>query len=181
MHVVISGAAIGLNKLTPDDTTPRVRHILSGGNINVMCVLDIWHRSLETVTASSAVETYTVSDVDFASLFKGPTDPAYVRLQIKESFNFKMDRSFISDKTKYGKPLYFTNFSTMELTLHRMKCLKGGRKGSTRWVTVQLVDEGGNAYHDIWKHETAKMTPPTDSAVDELEMKETVRVSVFFC
>lgn len=171
MHVVISGSAQGSNKRTSDDDTPRIRHILAGGNINVICVLGLWQKCLETVSASTPVETYTVSDVDFTSLFKGSSDSAYEKLQVKESFNFKMDRNFITASSPFGKPLYFSCFSSVEIDLKALRCSKTTKTaGASCWLVIQLVDEAGNAYHEIWRYQTAKVTA-------SLEWNETIRVS----
>jgi hypothetical protein len=105
MLVVITGELIGENKM---ESTGKVqkRNILPGGTINILCVLKLWSKSIETVTASEAVETYAVSEVDFSSLFNGGVhEDTFRNLQIKESFNYQMDKSKVSDDAPMGRPL----------------------------------------------------------------------------
>ena len=47
----------------------KQRHVGPGDSLNVLCVLKIWNRCVETVVSESVVESYAVSADDFYALF----------------------------------------------------------------------------------------------------------------
>eukprot|EP00614_Pseudopedinella_elastica_P009436 CAMPEP_0172599062 /NCGR_PEP_ID=MMETSP1068-20121228/19154_1 /TAXON_ID=35684 /ORGANISM="Pseudopedinella elastica, Strain CCMP716" /LENGTH=747 /DNA_ID=CAMNT_0013399195 /DNA_START=167 /DNA_END=2406 /DNA_ORIENTATION=+ len=117
MYVVLAGTLRGENHVRgePKDT-PRHRHVMNGGTVNVLCCLKVWSYCVETVTATVPVESYAVTAKDFVSLFTSETDLASFRhMQIRECQNFKMDTS--DTRSEFGRPVYFSCFSTVELTL----------------------------------------------------------------
>jgi len=68
MFVVVSGILVGKNAVESDSQEPsvvRVRHVVKGGSVNALHVLGVWHHCLETVVASTFVETYAVTESDF--------------------------------------------------------------------------------------------------------------------
>lgn len=108
MLVVVTGELSGETKVEKNNKIIHhsKRTIFAGGTINVLCVLKLWSKCIETVIALNPVETYAVTAEDFVALFKGSNDDGlFQTLQIKESFNFNMDRSQISPNAPLGQPM----------------------------------------------------------------------------
>jgi hypothetical protein len=53
---------------------PRVRVVGNGSSVNVLAVLGVWNRCVETVAAQVETESYAVSAADFANLFTAESD-----------------------------------------------------------------------------------------------------------
>jgi hypothetical protein len=75
MYILLSGRMNG-STVVAGEEAPRVRHAHPGGHFNVLCVLGVWRRCVETVVAVSGrwAELYALNAKDFASLFTGLTD-----------------------------------------------------------------------------------------------------------
>ena len=59
-----------------------MRVVGKGNSVNVLAVLGVWHRCVETVTAAVETESYAVSSSDFANLFTAEADIlAFERMQ----------------------------------------------------------------------------------------------------
>jgi len=83
--VVVSGV-LKCETVVPGEVLPRARHVTTGGAVNVLHALCIWHECLETVVAIAAVESYAVSSHDFEALFRSSNDQVYFQaFKVKES------------------------------------------------------------------------------------------------
>ena len=186
MYVVLNGSLVGETRVKGEEDGQRVRHIAAGQSVNVLCVLGIWHRAVETVTAEVDVDSYAVSANDFASLFTSETDSqAFERMQWKEQQNFMMDTHHENSPTKYGRPLYFSCFSTVEVTLIQARgllqdgdggtqfLLSEGDRGTT-FLIADLVDvASGKPFNEIWWHKTDKASPrPSGRGLSDREKRE---------
>lgn len=144
MLVVISGELIGETEIDTSEEyqlsqfkTKKVkRNLFAGSTINILSILKLWDKCIETVVATQSVETYAVSQDDFVSLFFTDTSKSgsgsgsfggegssqdsdvFQHLQIKESFNFKMDKSKITPNAPLGQPMYapFMHYFDLILT-----------------------------------------------------------------
>jgi len=194
MYVVLVGTLVGVTKdreseafPIPDEERdpfgPRMRHIITGGSVNVLHVLGLWHECVETVTAEVAVESYAVSEIDFASLFPNENtnspDPEIQKLRKRESSNFKM---IPYEGAPYGKPLYFSCFSIVEVSVLKLRQpdakhpgitdtvhLSDNKKssGATVWVIIDLVHvETGMVLNDNWRHRTERKDATARQLVD---------------
>jgi len=165
MYVVLQGSLVGETKCR-GEVEPRIRHIAMGGSVNVLCVLGIWTRCVETVQAeqimagSTTTETYAVSASDFANLFTAESDiAAFEQMQVDEAAQFKMQKDDYAP-TEFGRPLYLWCFSTVQLTLIQARGLinkardkeqalvrsKAGKKGGSELGNVGSVAEGSEAW-----------------------------------
>lgn len=187
MYVVLQGSLLGETKVR-SEVEPRLRHITMGSSVNVLCVLGIWTRCVETVTAEvQGVESYAVSATDFTNLFTAESDvAAFEVMQEEQAATFKMVHDDFAP-TDFGRPLYLWCFSTVVLTLIEAKGLidkgsKGGSKsfrslpgkrggkqgggsggdvveGCMAWVVADLVDnESGRPFNLLWRKATKKAT-----------------------
>jgi hypothetical protein len=62
----------------------------------------------------------------------------FERLQLKESLKYVMDNFYPNTPTKFGKPLCFACWSTVEVTLRALKTPKA-RPGT--WIEFQIIDK----------------------------------------
>jgi len=167
-YVVISGSATG-EVLVAGDKEPRnVRSIPVGGGVNVLCLLGLWFRSLETVTPKGEmVEAYAVSFSDFQGMFSSESDLHELReLRQAEAQNYHMDPDFPDAPTNFGRPLYFSCFSSVTVSVVQMRDLVlgnserrlfGGASVVAAFVVADLVDLGtGKPLGPIWRAETQK-------------------------
>lgn len=173
MYVVLTGMLVGVNDIDPQ-RAPRRRHIETGGSLNTLHLLGIWNECLETATAEVASETYAVSSSDFISLFKSDSEKThYQNMQAREVTNFKMDPTFVGAPTSYGRPLYYSCFSSVEFTLLQTYTLPFNKhsrrlkndlslKHLEMMVVVDLVhSDTSKPYNDIWRYRSAKV-PSSD-------------------
>jgi len=80
-YVVLAGRLVG-ETVVMGEARPRVRVVGKGNSVNVLAVLGVWHRCVETVTAAVETESYAVSSSDFANLFTAEADIlAFERMQ----------------------------------------------------------------------------------------------------
>jgi hypothetical protein len=182
MYVVISGGGSlrGEMSVEGERGVPRSRNIFTGGSVNVLHVLGIWHQCVETVTASTYVETYAISAQDFEGLFTSDADrTAYAEMQRREVRNFKMDKTLNlahPAPTEWGKPLHYSCFTVVEFSLlevsfdlSNQQALSnklaraaatsnnnsGGSSWPETWLVVDLVDlASGKPYNDVWRVKT---------------------------
>jgi len=203
MNVILSGSLTGSTWLD-DEPEQRHRRIRAGSDINVLCVLGIWDRCIETVVALEAVQTYAVSAKDFISLFTSEMDLlAYESLQQTEGgalFRFDPEPGG-STPTAFGRPLCYACFSILELTVRRVKrgrnkgggpntdSQRGGVSGSKTpagtgskavlsWVVVDLIDlESGRLIGgDVWSNTTVKVISDTTGVGgDPIWAEDTIR------
>jgi len=120
MYVVLQGAMIGATRVEGEAET-RERHLGVGNTANMLCILGIWDRCLETVAAVTAVEAYAVSVKDFVMLFSTETDlMAYERMQFNKVADFAMDPGFEGAPTVYGRPLHFSCFTQVTVRISQL-------------------------------------------------------------
>ena len=129
MYVVVSGTLLGETRMNAAERVgaetdtisfpSRNRHIGVGGSVNTLYALGIWPHCLETVTAQQTSETYALSEVDMSSLFQGSdTDKAlFEEIKMIEMARFAFDKHYDTAPTLFGRPLYFSCFSTVQLSL----------------------------------------------------------------
>jgi hypothetical protein len=173
MYVVLTGMLVGVNDIDPK-RAPRRRHIETGGSLNTLHLLGVWNECLETATAEVASETYAVSSSDFISLFKSDSEKThYQNMQAREVTNFKMDPTYVGAPTSYGRPLYYSCFSSVEFTLlqtftpslnKQSRRLKNdlSLKHLEMMVVVDLMHiDTCKPYNDIWRYRSAKV-PSSD-------------------
>jgi hypothetical protein len=96
----------------------KSRRICVGGSVNTLHALGVWPQCLETVTAQQETETYALSEADMRSLFMGSnTDKGeFEEIKLMETMRFAFVPNSLAP-TEFGKPLYFSCFSTVELAL----------------------------------------------------------------
>jgi hypothetical protein len=131
MYVVVSGTLMGETKMdTPKQSfqrlssnskiqfPTRLRHISVGGSVNTLHALGVWPQCLETVTAQQETETYALSEPDMRSLFMGSDTDKKLFEEIRhiELARFRFDKEATAP-TGFGRPLYFSCFSTVQLAL----------------------------------------------------------------
>jgi hypothetical protein len=169
MYVVLTGMLVGVNDVD-HEFAPRKRHIKNGGSLNTLHLLGVWDECLETATAVIASETYAVSSSDFHSLFKSDSDKAqYQKMQARDVTNFKMDPTYIGAPTSFGRPLYYSCFSTVEFTLVQTympalpkKSQRHGPESSPKnldmMLVIDLIDhEHSKPYNDIWRYKSTRV------------------------
>jgi len=186
MLVLLTGTMIGVTKVG-GESLPRKRHITAGDSINVLRVLSIWSECVETITAKSVCQSYAISSDDFASLFQSDADKAtFAKLQVKEVGNYKMNENYPGAPTAAGKPLHFSCFSLVEISLSRVagstrssgpKIKSPRRSGSFQiqgllsdssnteiWMIVDLIDDATAApFNDYWRFKTNKISVPREN------------------
>jgi len=141
MYVVLSGTLTGMTEVEGEDDI-RVRRATSGDTFNVLCVLGIWSRCVETVIADVSVETYAISEKDFGNLFTAETDlNSLEEMKDREVNNFKME-TVVEVGSVFLKPLYICIFSRLDLTIISAKDLAVAdyNGSSDPYAYVELVD-----------------------------------------
>jgi len=94
-YVVLAGRLVG-ETVVMGEARPRVRVVGKGNSVNVLAVLGVWHRCVETVTAAVETESYAVSSSDFANLFTAEADiSAFERMQWFEQVRAPFLKCFI--------------------------------------------------------------------------------------
>jgi hypothetical protein len=133
-----------------DDGDLKQRHLGKGDSVNVLCVLKIWNRSVETVVAETSVEAYAVSADDFYGLFNHDNEIdrlTFDDMCAHELQSYRMDSSQPAP-TSYGVPLY-TTFSCVSVTVVAARGLVAadfsllGKGTSDPYAVVELVSVGG--------------------------------------
>jgi hypothetical protein len=171
MYVLLGGQMTG-ELVAPNEFVPRVRHITPGGSVNVLAVLGVWTKCVESVVCDTEVEAYAVVSADFRALFTADSDVlAFEKMQRNESRNFKMDTAYL--EAPFGQPLYFVCFAKVEFTLVQAKGLlsveklaKARRRSNSlsesegaSWLVADLVDKAsGKPFPNgtAWRHQTAR-------------------------
>ena len=79
MYIVLNGELVGSSDVK-GEAHPRVREIGMGDSINILTVLRVWDRCIETVVVVGArfVESYAVSASDFYDLFEHDVSLVFV-------------------------------------------------------------------------------------------------------
>jgi len=146
------------------------RRIVVGDAINELCVLGLWARCLETVVAEyDCVESYSLSEKDFAGLFTTESDLlALEEMKCHQVAQYRMDLSDESAPTEHGRPLYSCVYSALELGVVRAKGLAVADPtgSSDAACVVEMVDletgdppgrsSGPGRKADLlWSHTTA--------------------------
>jgi CRP-like cAMP-binding protein len=133
-----------------DDGDLKQRHLGKGDSVNVLCVLKIGNRSVETVVAETSVEAYAVSADDFYGLFNHDNEIdrlTFDDMCAHELQSYRMDSSQPAP-TSYGVPLY-TTFSCVSVTVVAARGLVAadfsllGKGTSDPYAVVELVSVGG--------------------------------------
>jgi len=115
--VVINGVICGSTHLEGEAKPRVVRTLTKGGSINVLCVLAIWPKCVETVFARRYSETYVVKTEDFLSLFQTDFDVKnFYSMQKREVKKFRFVPS-LEAPSSVGMPLYMCCFSSVDITL----------------------------------------------------------------
>jgi len=138
MYILLSGRLLGSTVVESGDgddddagvvvvdEEPRVRHTSPGGHFNVLCVLGVWKRCVETAVVSERTwaEIYALNAKDFAGLFTGLADiAAFHKMQRREVCKYKMDPFDVDAPTEFGRPLHMCCFTTVQLTLVKVRGL----------------------------------------------------------
>ena len=110
------GGAVEVDTEDDEEADAYVRRIRAGDTINILCVLGIWGQAVESAVAEVVVETYAITEKDFASLFTAEADLiAFEEMKANECSAFVMDLDDVAKApTAYGKPLYLACFSMLE-------------------------------------------------------------------
>jgi len=140
----------------------RERSLTSGDSINVLCVLKLWNRSVETVTALSNVGSYAVNSDEFYNLFNHDNEIdslAFADIVARELRNFKM----VPDSnapTALGMPLYmsFSCVSVMVVAAEGIIAADTGlmrEASSDPYATIEMVDiQTRRTLNTRWFHKT---------------------------
>ena len=125
-----------------DNEYLKQRHIGAGESLNVLCVLKVWNRSVETVVAETPVEAYSVSADDFHGLFNHDNEldrSTFEEMRHQELKSYRMDVTKPAP-THYGVPLYMA-FSCVTVTVVAARGIAPGDWGNTSdpYATIELV------------------------------------------
>ena len=107
-----------------EENGTKIRHIGAGDSINVLSVLKVWDKCVETVVAETRVESYAVSSDEFYALFNHDNEidqQTFEQMRAQEVSSFRMDTSQPAP-TQFGVPLYMT-FSCVSCTVVMAKGL----------------------------------------------------------
>jgi len=136
----------------------KMRHIGPGDSVNVLCVVQVWNRCVETVIAETNVETYSVNADEFNTLFNHDSlvdQETFNQMRIQEVNNFRMDTSQVAP-TIFGIPLYMT-FSCVSCTVVAARSIMAadsnllGANSSDPYATIELVDyDTGRTVNSQW-------------------------------
>ena len=194
MYVVVSGMFIGQCRVH-GEPAPRKRHVGVGGSVNALHAVNIWHKCLETVFAKEVTESYALNSRDMDTLFATDSDmAAYSTMQSRVVKHFKMDAQAEGAPTAFGKPLYYSCFSTVEVSVaevtgafRHMPVRKGKNvdadrpTGSEVFLIIDLVDKAScKPFNANWRYSTAKgfPVPTTELECEDQDAIETTAVDV---
>lgn len=136
----------------------KMRHIGPGDSVNVLCVVQVWNKCVETVIAETNVETYCVNADEFNTLFNHDSlvdVETFNEMRIQEVANFRMDLTQPAP-TIFGVPLYMT-FSCVSCTVVAARGILAadsnliGANTSDPYATIELVDyDTGRIVNSQW-------------------------------
>jgi hypothetical protein len=190
MLVVVSGMLVGECRVA-GEPMPRKRHVCVGGSVNTLRCLNIWAKCLETVKAQETSESYAITAHDVITLFPTESDKAvFDTMQSREVKHFKMDKKAAAP-TEWGKPLYFSCFSVVKVSLveiaGRFRRNKPSNnfdaqttpfddKGSEAYLVVDLVDIiSCKPFNGYWRHSTAKGYPTLSSCSPKIKRRSSLK------
>ena len=160
MYVVLQGSMRGITVVEREEE-PRVRRIFTGDTVNILCVLGVWNRCIESTIAESSVESYAITEKDFASLFTSEADlQAFEEMKEREVACFRMDRHFDGAPTDFGRPLYASCYNMLGFTIIQAKGIAAADSNglSDPFAIVEVVDMvTGEPLSKLWTHRTAKI------------------------
>jgi hypothetical protein len=140
---------------------------------------------VETVSAEHPSEVYELNAEEFTGLFNGGADMVAIeRMQRREVAQFRMHPPDKYSPTQFGRPLYMSCFTTVEMTLLKSRDLlmtADIRKKSThlyhtaaaaetctvdheKWIVAELVSTSTwKPYNNVWHHETQRVFSSSDN------------------
>lgn len=121
MYVVLSGVLACSNSI-PAESEPRVRHAHTGDTVNLLHVLVVWSKCVETVAVKAQTETYAISQEDFRGLYTTETDvEEFNSMRKREVRSYHMEDAGSAGSSDLGRPVCFTCFSSVVLTLNQVR------------------------------------------------------------
>eukprot|EP00614_Pseudopedinella_elastica_P009557 CAMPEP_0172607538 /NCGR_PEP_ID=MMETSP1068-20121228/27690_1 /TAXON_ID=35684 /ORGANISM="Pseudopedinella elastica, Strain CCMP716" /LENGTH=935 /DNA_ID=CAMNT_0013410567 /DNA_START=183 /DNA_END=2990 /DNA_ORIENTATION=- len=163
MFIINEGQLLGVSEVPNAPLKPRARSISSGDSINVLCVLKVWNRSVERVTALTHVGSYAVSSDEFYGLFNHDNEIdslAFADIVAHELRNFKMF-SDPAAPTALGMPLYmsFSRVSVMVVAAEGIiaadTTLISRESTSDPYAIIEMVDQSTRRQLNTrWFHRT---------------------------
>jgi len=188
MYVVITGSMTGFSHSGDVDAEkePTVkRRMTKGDSINVLCLLEIWYKCVETVDSGPATaETYAVKSEEFVALFQSDMDVKnFTTMQKREVKKFQ----FVPNDdapTNLGMPMYMCCFSTVEIKISTVvgSVLHSEHVADSRtvaWAVIDLMDDKTEKpCNTFWSYETAPSRPQVNAdGTLELDCGEEMRWS----
>lgn len=169
-----AGILYGVNKVE-GEAFARKRHVTAGYCLNTLHGLGVWDICVETIMAVGRVEAYGLTAKMFNELFATEGEKAVLeKLQRSEVKYYRMDPNHVPAPTKYGKPLFLTCFTTVELSLIQVSGALNtslyplNDQGAPRkkWLTIDLIEiSSGQPYNAFWRYKTGRYEPEHNEMV----------------
>ena len=168
------GGAAEVDLDDDDEGDAYVRRIRAGDTINILCVLGIWGQAVESAVAEVVVETYAITEKDFASLFTAEADLiAFEEMKAHECSAFVMDLDDVAKApTAYGKPLYLACFSMVEFEVVQAWGLAAADSNgySDAYAKCELRNRytGARVLPEMFEHRTSTVNRTRDPVWGEV-------------
>lgn len=166
LYVVVTGMLSGVCEVK-GEFYPRVRHIVSGQCVNTTQGLAIWDTCVETIASSQVTETYSITVLDFIGLLSIDMS-TFQRMQELELTFYKFDVSEARGSFVWGRPLYYTCYSSVEVSILQFQApffVPSGKEmdknPSEKWLVVDLVntDRANVPYTHYWRFKSNRKKP----------------------